>query len=155
MCQEIPLFVSHSSLQLKGWSYFELLLLLLLVDACKSEKRIRCTVNWRRRQSHDWPDLTNLMQPTSVTESGPSGRRQRGWKVSWNMLWWGGSDLSMNAMLHYYWRRVVARQLRDWFHFAPLLHEKLGHNLHKSRLGIKLNVFVMAVSENKIWMLAK
>lgn len=77
----LPLFVSHSSLQLQRWPYLELLLL-LLVEACKPEMRIRCAVKWRRRQSRNWPDFKNLMQPTSVTESGPSGRRQRGWEVS-------------------------------------------------------------------------
>lgn len=68
------------------WPYLELLLLLLLlVDACKSEKRIRHRVRWWRRQPHDWPDLTILMQLTSVIQTGASGSRQRGWKVSWNM----------------------------------------------------------------------
>lgn len=65
MWQEVPLSVSHSRVQLKMWPYLELLLLLLVVDACESELDV---LKLRHRQSRDWSDSTHLIQPTSVIQ---------------------------------------------------------------------------------------
>lgn len=43
--------------------------------------------------------VTKIMQPTSVTRTGATGRGQSGWIASLNVWWRGGGDLSMNTML--------------------------------------------------------
>lgn len=96
------------STQLGTRLHLELLLLPLLllpvVEACWQDKSMRHT--WKDVNGHS--PVTKIMQPTSVTRTGASGRGQSGWIVSLNVWRRGGGDLSMNAMLLYY------RGEREW-----------------------------------------